>query len=131
MDTFAITNGTRGALPRVPFSRIKEAVLGKRYTLSLVFIGNTRMRRMNRTYRGKDATTDILSFPFDRTSGEIVISLQEAAKRAKRFAMTPRQYLTFLMIHGCLHLNGFEHGSDMETHENKWCAYFNVPQPHG
>ena len=125
-----MTNGTRGPVPRVPFSVIKEKILGKRYTLSLVFVGDTRMRRMNHEYRKKDATTDILSFPFDTTSGEILISPKEAAKRAKNFNMNSHQYLTFLFIHGCLHLEGFDHGPKMESLENKWCAYFKVPKPH-
>lgn len=123
-------NGTRGSVPRVPFSNIKESVLGKRYTLSLVFVGNTRMRRLNRIYRNKDKTTDILSFPVSKDTGEMFISLQEAKRRCKRFDMKPTEYFTFLFIHGCLHLKGHDHGKKMEQLENKWCEKFNIPLPH-
>lgn len=129
MDTFSITNGTRSNLPRVPFSTIKEKILGKKYSLSLVFIGDVRMRTLNRMYRGKDATTDILSFPLSKESGEIFISLKESTKRSGPFGMKPLPYLTFLFIHGVLHLKGLKHGRTMEQLEYSWSKQFNVSVP--
>lgn len=128
-DDFSITNATRGALPRIAFSNMKEAIMGKGYSLSLVFIGDQRMRTLNRTSRGKDATTDILSFPLSKASGEIFISLQEASKRSKKFGLPPTKYLTFLFIHGLLHLKGHDHGRTMEQLEKRWCKQFNISLP--
>lgn len=129
MDTFSITNGTRGSLPRVPFLAIKDAILGKRYTFSLVFIGDTRMRALNRASRGKDATTDILSFPISESAGEVFISLRESAKRSRRFGLKPIPYLTFLFIHGCLHLKGYDHSDAMDRLEDSWSRKFGVTLP--
>lgn len=115
----------------VPFSVIKDKVLGKKYELSLTFVGDARMRTLNRTYRNKDATTDILSFPLSQNSGEIFISIKEAAKRSKQFTMKPHDHLLFLFIHGLLHLKGFEHGRTMEKQEHLWCKRFSVVVPKG
>lgn len=129
MDTFSVQNGTRGRLPRVPFSVIKEKILGKRYELSLAFVGDARMRTLNREYRDKDKTTDILSFPLSKTSGEIFISMNAAKKKAQQFGMTVNDYFIFLFIHGCLHLEGRTHGRTMEKLEDSWCNVFGVTVP--
>jgi probable rRNA maturation factor len=129
MDTCAIKNGTRSIVPRVPFSRIKDEILGAEYQLSLVFIGDTKMRRLNSTYRHKDATTDILSFPLSKNSGEIFFSPREVKKRAPRFHLSTRDHFVFLFIHGCLHLKGMQHGRTMERLEDSWCAHFGFKKP--
>lgn len=126
MDTFSITNGTRSSLPRVPFSQIKEKILGKRYELSLTFIGDARMCTLNKKYRKKNTTTDILSFPLSKTSGEIFISTNAAEKKARQFEMNSRDYLTFLFIHGLLHLKGHAHGRTMDRLEDSWSKHFGV-----
>jgi probable rRNA maturation factor len=105
--TFSITNTTKRAIPRAPFLALKNAALGKTYNLSLVLCGNTRSRRLNRTYRGKDYATNVLAFPISDTSGEIFINLS----RLKGF--TPE----YLFIHGLFHLKGMEHGATMERAE--------------
>ena len=115
-ETFSMTNKTRGTLPRVPFREIKEAILGKHYALSLVFIGKTRSRRLNTSYRGKPKPTNVLSFPLDTKTGEIFITPSVA---------NPRE-IGFLFIHGCLHLKGFDHGSTMERLETKFRIRFRV-----
>lgn len=91
------------------FRRIKNKILGKKYELSLVFAGNPLMKRLNRTYRGKDKTTNVLAFPLSETSGEIFINLS----RAKPFGVK------HLFIHGLLHLKGMEHSDIMEKAEKQ------------
>ncbi|MHB0978135.1 MAG: rRNA maturation RNase YbeY [Minisyncoccota bacterium] len=104
--------------------KIKEAVLGKRYELSLVFIDSKFSRRLNRIYRKKDRPTNILSFPLSKTSGEIFIDLVQAKKEFKKFDLTFSQFITFLFIHGLLHLKGMTHGSTMEKAERKFHKKF-------
>jgi probable rRNA maturation factor len=103
--------------------------MGDAYALSIAFVGNTAMRRLNRTHRKKDKTTDILSFGLSKQSGEIVISLTEAAKRARAFGMKPSDYLPFLFVHGLLHLKGYDHGKTMERLEKRHCTQFKIPFP--
>lgn len=128
---FSLQSTTKQQRPRlaygVPFLNIKEKILGKRYELSLVFVGDTRMRALNEKYRKKNATTDILSFPISKNAGEIFISQKEAARRSKKTKLSEKQYLTFLYIHGLLHLSGHKHGKVMEILEKKWCKTFNTP----
>ncbi len=88
---------------------IKNRVLGKKYELSLVFTKDTLMRRLNRTYRGLDKTSNVLAFPLSKTSGEIFIN----PLRAKPFSVT------HLFIHALLHLKGMTHGDIMEQAEKK------------
>jgi len=129
MKAFSITNTTRGTLPRVVFSRIKERILGKHYELSVVFVGEERMRRLNREHRGIDTATDILSFPLSKHSGEIFIHLASAKKKASVFSLKTTHYVAFIFIHGCLHLKGYAHGRTMETLEDSWCRSFDIPPP--
>lgn len=103
----------------IPFTRLKNSALGQDFELSLVFIDNIFSRRLNRTYRGKNKPTNILSFPLTKKSGEIFIDLVTSKKDAKKFEMSFRNFVTFLFIHGLLHLKGMRHGYTMERKELK------------
>lgn len=116
---FSILNTTKGKLPRLYFVDIKNAALGKQYDLSLVFIGGTKSRRLNRVYRGKDKATNILSFELSKNSGEIFIDLNLAKKQAKKFERKENNFIGFLFIHGLMHLKGMDHGDRMEKAEAK------------
>jgi probable rRNA maturation factor len=121
-----ILNKTKGTLPNVPFDDMKNAVLGKKYELSLVFIGSKRSRKLNRELRGKDKAANILSFPFDEKSGEIFIDLNHAYKQAPQFEREKTNFIGFLFIHGLLHLKGFDHGDTMESKEKKIRNTFHI-----
>lgn len=113
-----------GTIPSVPFLAIKEAVLGKKYDLTVTFCSPTESQERNNTYRNKDYPTNILSFPLSETEGEIYICLSIARKDAKEFGMTYRQFLHLLFIHGVLHLKGHDHGSTMEQLEESFLKKF-------
>ena len=114
----------QGPLPDVPFLLVKEKLLDKQYNLTVVFCTPKESQEKNKTYRGKDYPTNILSFPLSDTEGEIYISLSTARKDAKQFEMTYEQFLHLLFIHGCLHLKGHDHGSTMEELEDKYLKAF-------
>ncbi len=103
----------------IPFTDLKNAVLSKKYELSLVFADKKLSRKLNRTYRGKDKPTNVLSFPLSKTSGEIFIDLETAKLEAKKFEMSFTNFVKYLYIHGLLHLKGMEHGDTMEKAEKK------------
>jgi rRNA maturation RNase YbeY len=123
---FSIHKTTRGKLPKLPFAAIKKAVIGPHYCLSLVFIGQTRSRTLNRRYRGKDAPANVLSFSLNKTNGEIFITLDKAKKEARHFNKTFSQFIGYLFIHGLLHLKGSRHGSKMESAEKRFMELFNL-----
>ncbi len=123
---FSIENETRGILPRVSFNEIKNEILGCDYDLSLVFSTPAQLKKLNTIYRDKEITTDILSFPLSKKSGEIYICLSEAKKEAKKFNRIYDNFVSFLFIHGCVHLKGFDHSSRMESIEIKFRKKFGI-----
>ena len=78
----SIVNKTKGKLPRLPFKQMKDAVLGKKYNLSLVFVSKKTSQKLNKKHRGKNSPTDILSFSLEKTEGEIVINPDSAKTKA-------------------------------------------------
>ena len=105
---------------KLPFLDIKDKILGKKYELSLVLADKKTVVNLNKQYRDKDYTPNILSFPYSKNTGEIFIHLPTAKKQAPDFEMDFDTYLVFLFIHGCLHLKGLEHSSTMEEEEIKF-----------
>ena len=105
---------------------MKDTILGKKYQLSLTFIGPDRAKRLNMEYRNKDYIPNVLSFPLDETTGEIYICPEVSKKEAKNFDLTPRGYMAYLFIHGLLHLKGLPHGDTMDTLERKYVRKFNI-----
>ncbi len=97
--------------------KIHEAA-GKSFTVALV--PDKRMKELNSLFRGKDSTTDVLSFPhepdeFDLDEsnlGDIVISAEQAAKQAAENGLTLDGELKQLILHGVLHLCGYDHETD-------------------
>jgi probable rRNA maturation factor len=116
-STVSITSISKGKVPSLPFSLVKDSILGKKYDLSLVFADKKTAQNLNIERRGKDYVPNILSFPYGKNFGEIFIHLPTAKKQYKDFEMEYEEYLLFLFIHGCLHLKGMEHSSTMENKE--------------
>jgi probable rRNA maturation factor len=124
--SFDYWNDTKAKMPRLAFLRIKEAVLGKKYELSVAIVGSTKMRELNWRWRGKNKSTDILSFPLSETEGEIYISPALARKESKKFGRSYENFILFLFIHGLVHLKGYEHGVIMEGIEIKSRKRFGI-----
>lgn len=108
------------------FSQMKEAVLGADYELSLVIIGKKEIKNLNKSYRGIDNFTDILSFPLSANEGEIFICLEVARKEAPNFNRSYDNFIKFLFIHGLVHLKGFKHSDKMEVEEKITRSKFKV-----
>ena len=86
--------------------------------LSILFVDDEEIKRLNREYRKKDKPTDVLSFPMREGEfgginpdllGDVVISLDTAWMQAEERGETLEEELNFLLIHGILHLFGFDH----------------------
>jgi len=94
-----------------------------RAELSIFFVNDIRMRILNSEYRGVDKTTDVLSFPqsadfsihesrftvHEFVLGDIVINLHKANRQATEYGTTLNDELKRLLIHGLLHLIGYDH----------------------
>lgn len=83
--------------------------------IALVLTGDRAIRRLNSRYRGKNAPTDVLSFPGEGGEaglGDVVISVESAARNARGLGRTLPQELDVLALHGLLHVLGYDHESD-------------------
>ncbi|MFN3285245.1 MAG: rRNA maturation RNase YbeY [bacterium] len=79
--------------------------------VSVVLADDATVRSLNRAYRGKDRTTDVLAFPQDGAGGllgDVVISVQQAARQARRARHPLAREVALLAVHGTLHLLGYE-----------------------
>lgn len=94
---------------------------------------DAELRRLNRTFRGKDAATDVLSFPSGGQSphlGDVAISTGRARAQAREFGHTLEQEIQILLLHGVLHLMGMDHEADggrMARAERRWRAALGLP----
>ena len=83
--------------------------------VSLVFVTDSQIRKLNERYRHKNKATDVLSFPMNvkdkraKLLGDIVISADTAKRDAKKKGIRFEEELKFLLIHGFLHLLGYDH----------------------
>ncbi len=98
--------------------------------VTLVFTSKASIRRLNRRFRHKDRPTDVLSFPLGEKGadgrfylGDIVISVSQAYAGAGRNKANLETELERLIIHGFLHLLGFNHGSEMKREEERLRCY--------
>lgn len=128
MDTgfCTVTNKTKGTPTPVgvPFVSMKNKILGDDYEFGLTIVTPKKQKEINYKHRGKNETTNILSFPLSPTSGEITMDPIKVKKDAPLFKMSYTQFFKFLVIHGMLHLKGFEHSSTMEREEKKYLKMF-------
>ena len=109
---------------RVPAARLRRVIqdAGRALRVSgevaLVLTNDAPVRRLNARYRHQDKPTDVLSFPGpggEGGLGDIVISLDTAARNAPRFGRTLSQELQVLTLHGFLHVLGYDHETDDGT----------------
>ena len=88
---------------------------------TIVFVSDRSMAILNSRWRGKRVTTDVLSFPSGQTRfekaeglnlGDVVISIEQAARQAKQNRVTLKNEIAQLILHGLIHLCGFDHETD-------------------
>jgi len=96
--------------------KILEQLKQDRAELSIALVGDAEIGRLNARYRNKEYPTDVLSFPAAagmpdgvRLLGDVVISVDKARKQAKERGRTLDQEMITLLIHGVLHLLGYDH----------------------
>lgn len=103
--------------------------------VNVLVAGSQEIRELNRRYRGRDEVTDVLSFPADGGAGkgfagDIAISADLAAQSARQFGHAPAEELKVLLLHGVLHLAGYDHERDnglMARTEERMRAQLGLP----
>ena len=90
-------------------------VIGKNdWSATIAFVSDKRLRELNRQFRGIDKTTDVLSFPAEEESnlGDVAVSVETAATQARENGLTFDREIAQLILHGLLHLSGYDHETD-------------------
>ncbi|HOZ36561.1 MAG TPA: rRNA maturation RNase YbeY [bacterium] len=140
MFSLAINNQISISLPRTRILALCRLVLSsqkiKNADLSLAFVSKPVMRRLNLSYRGQNRATDVLSFVFDQSKnnlvGEIIICLPVAKSQARALGHSLQQEVYRLLIHGLVHLCGYDHlkareAVVMENIEKKLLSLYLAP----
>ncbi|HEV7747517.1 MAG TPA: rRNA maturation RNase YbeY [Pyrinomonadaceae bacterium] len=94
---------------------------GEAQGVTIAFVSDRAMRELNRLWRHKQGTTDVLSFPVEQDEfekaegsslGDVVVSVEQAARQAKENGLTLDEEIAQLILHGLLHLCGYDHSTD-------------------
>lgn len=124
--------------PAQPF--IADALANPDTEVSIAFVDDAYIHQLNRDYRGVDRPTDVLSFPMDEEPdegeallGDIAVSLETALRQAGEYGHSADREIGFLIVHGTLHLLGFDHedegdGKVMRELEEATLARLSLPR---
>jgi len=119
--------------------RWARAVLPAGAEVTLRFVAAAEGRRLNREFRGKDYATNVLSFPYEadrrRLEGDVVICAPVTAREAREQHKEVEAHYAHLVIHGLLHLRGYDHESEgdagrMEARERRVLARLGYADPY-
>ena len=108
---------------------------GLKGVVNVLVTSNAELKSLNRRFRGKDKPTDVLSFPAEpdprkQFAGEIAISAEIAAQNARALGHSPAEEIKILVLHGVLHLRGYDHECDngqMARREKQLRAKLHLP----
>ena len=142
----SLSKERQGRMPSVRtlsrFLREAQAAVRLRGVVSVLLTTDTAIRRLNKTFRGKNKATDVLSFPAadfqqvgepagQRVSGDIAISIDTARRQAEEQEHSLSVEVKVLMLHGLLHLAGYDHETDdgkMERRERLLRTKLGLPE---
>lgn len=123
-DKLSISNISKAKIPVLPILDLKNEILGKNYNLSVAIVTPKVSKEINKKYRNKNKPTNVLSFPFSKKEGELVLCpsviKKESENKNKNFGKNYQKLFGFLVIHGMLHLKGLDHSVKMENLEKKF-----------
>lgn len=128
-----VANLTELALNR--FVARARCAAGLKGLVNVLLTSSAEMKSLNRRFRGKDKPTDVLSFPAEpgaqkQFAGEIAISTEIAAHNAWALRHSPAEEVKILVLHGVLHLRGYDHECDngqMARRERQLRAKLHLP----
>ena len=131
--------GKEGAPTRPQVRRWVRAACTLPAEVTVRFVDAAEGRRLNRDYRGKDYATNVLSFPYaagTTLSGDLVLCLPVLAREAREQGKPPEAHCAHLIVHGMLHLQGYDHEAGradaerMEALEREILADLGYPDPY-
>lgn len=136
----AVQRATR--CDQLPAAATVRAWVGAAYPgkaeLTIRFVDEEEGRNLNQAYRGKDYATNVLSFPYSpppALAGDLVVCAPVVLREARERGREPRAHFAHLIVHGMLHLQGYDHEDDrdaeaMEAQERAILASLGYPDPY-
>jgi probable rRNA maturation factor len=115
------------------FAKRLESEVTRGRPFTCLIAGDAEVRRLNRDFRNDDRATDVLSFPSAQSLGflgDVAISFERAKRQAAEYGHAVGLEIEILMLHGVLHLLGFDHEKDrgqMARAESQWRAALGLP----
>ena len=122
-NVMEITKDNENAIEMAVEAVLSEEELTGDFEVSVSFVTNEEIKRLNREYRNTDNETDVLSFPMDDEFdgvvilGDIVLSTQRIIEQADDFEHTLEREMIYLTVHSMLHLLGYDHMDAMEKNK--------------
>lgn len=135
-------------IPNLAAETLRAARLSPgNHSVSVALLSDAEVRGLNKTFRGKDAPTNVLSFPSSASAhargregeplflGDVALAYETVVSEASAQGKTVLQHAAHLVVHGVLHLSGFDHDGDadaerMEAAEGAVLARFGIPDPY-
>lgn len=111
-----------GEIPRLARHVLEEEGAVGAWTVAVVLTADDRLRALHRDFMGIDSETDVMTFPVEdaalssseRFGGDVIVSVERAAAQGPAFGQTAADEVRFLVVHGLLHLLGWDDGEDDE-----------------
>jgi probable rRNA maturation factor len=126
-----------GLPTRAQVRRWVRAALEQDAEMTVRFVDAPEGQQLNRDYRGKDYATNVLSFVYETgpIQGDLVICVPVVAREAQEQGKTPEAHYAHLVVHGTLHLQGYDHENDgdavvMEARESEIVTKLGYPDPY-
>jgi len=135
-DDIPLLFDTSRKMRRTQLRRFLEEVVrrvARGRSIACLVTGDAEVRRLNRRFRGKNSTTDVLSFPSSEKNGfagDLAISVDRARRQAAEQGHSLEDELRILILHGALHLTGLDHENDagrMARSEARWRRRLGLP----
>ncbi len=127
-NSIELQNDIKELLEKIALVALQEEMWPVNAEISLVFTDDEEIRKLNKDYRHKDISTDVLSFPMFLEKnevptsrlyplGDIVISLDTAKRQAQEYGHSLTREITYLFVHSLFHLMGYDHMAEIERKE--------------
>ena len=100
-------------------TKIKNSVLGDSYQLTINWVSEDEITTLNKDWRSIDSPTDVLSFPYSSDEGELFLCPTIIESKYQLYERDLPNFVLFLFVHSLHHLAGLDHGSEMESAEEK------------
>jgi probable rRNA maturation factor len=144
-DRSGVSDGALSLAALAAFEAARPPHRSSSYEVSIVLTDDAEIRALNRTWRGKDAPTNVLSFPAGEPFGDIpgepcplgdvILGGETVIAEAEAKGISSADHASHLVVHGMLHLLGYDHDGDeeatrMETLETKVLACLGIADPY-